>query len=70
MHGDQRGTSSLRNSKRFNNTPSVDSINMDLGCSSDYFSCQYFNSCCKGDNSSGNMMFSTCSHVILLDSLI
>ena len=51
-------------------TTSFSSLNMDLGWRWDNFSCQDLNSCCKGDSTYVNMIFSICSCVRLFDLFI
>ena len=48
--------------------PSFASLNMYLVWRWDNLLCPYSDSCCKGDSTSINMMFSICSCVILFDS--
>ena len=57
MHDAHRFTSSFKSRNIDGRTPSFASLNMDLGWRWDNFSCQDLNSCCKGDNTSGNVIF-------------
>ena len=70
MHDAQIDTSYLRPRNSFGRTPSFTSLNMDLGCMWDHLLCQYLNSYCKGEITSGKMMFSICSCARFFDSLI
>ena len=67
IHDSQRFTSSFKYISLDGVTPIFSSLNMDLGRRSDNFSCQNLNSCCKGDITSGSMIFSICSCVKLFN---
>ena len=62
-------TQSFISRNRYVRTPSFASLNMDLLWRLDNLSCQDLNSCCKGDNSYGNMILSIYSCVRFFDSL-
>ena len=70
IHDSKRGTSSFRYINIYWGTPSFASINMDLVRRWDKLSFQDLNSCCKGDNTSWNMIFLIFSYVIFFDLLI
>ena len=70
MRDVQRGKSSFKFRYTDGKTSSFYGLNMDLGWRWDNISCQDFDSCCKGDIISGNMMFSICSCVRLFDSIV
>ena len=58
----QRATSSFKYRNSDCRTPIFASINMNLGCIWDNFSCHDLNSCCNYDRTSGNMIYWNLSH--------
>ena len=69
-HNSKRGRSYFKPRNPDGRTQNFASLNMDLEWRWDDLLFQDLNKCCKGDRTSGNMVFSFCSCVRLFDSFI